>query len=213
MNPNETAQCYWKTTAHYPSYPHLHTRRLADVNFIVSKLSSQKSILDLGCGDGSMLIALREFTDLSSFYAYDLSEQLLTFLRRRWGDDLRLKTCSTDFSTITQLPITDVTLALGSFPYIFSDNELLGLLSKITSPLLIVRTPCTLQENAEIINTFSENLNAQYAAIYRTVEHYTMLLSHYFLITEVTRAYDDSIESPFGTKHYFFTCKRKSNAQ
>lgn len=200
---------FWMSKKKYPNYPNIMKRRLIDTNVVVEKLTNEKSITDIGCGEGSILLSLREFTELQTFEAYDLSEGLLHILIDKWGNYPGLFTYEKNLIDINRSITTDVSLALGSFPYIFNDNDLLKILSMIKSDVFIVRAPCTLNDKDEIINKFSVELGENYSAIYRTVSNYENLLSKYFFVHEVSRAYTDDIESIYGTKHYFFICRRR----
>jgi len=208
MNNYKTALDFWKKRKSYPDYPNTLQRRLVDTNFIVDKLAGAASVLDIGCGEGSMLLSLREFTEIRLFYGYDVSPSLIKRLLDKWGSVPGLKAKVVNLITLKELPITDVTLALGSFPYIFDNDHLHKLLKNIKSNLLIVRAPCTLNKEDEIINKFSEDLGDNYASIYRTVDNYVSILSDHFIVSEISRAYPDEIESKYGTKHFFFVCKK-----
>lgn len=206
-----TATKFWKSREEYPSYPNLAERRLIDIGYIISKVSSEKSVLDLGCGDGSILLCLREFTFIKIFYGCDINSELLRKLADRWGwnTNTDVLTINEDLTNLGELPVVDITLSLGSFPYIFDINDLKNILKAITSNVLIVRVPCTLKDKDEFINKFSKDLGDYYAAVYRTVSSYEKLFSKYFTVKEIIRAYPDEIESKYGTKHFFFYMKKK----
>ena len=156
-----------------------------------------------------MLLLLRELTTIKKFYGYDISSEFINLLKSKWGIYKELNTKVVNFIELPDLPRTDVTLALGSFPYIFDDGILCDVIAQINSNKLIVRTPCTIKKEYEVVNKFSEDLRDNYASVYRTVEGYTEILSDYYVINDVFRAYPDEIESKYGTKQFFFICKRK----
>ena len=211
MNDNEkVAKEFWTCSFDYPSYPNTLKRRLIDTNFVTKYVYDKRSIADIGCGTGSMILALRLFTCVTRFYAYDLSDNFLCDLRDRWGycQDERLTSVPVDFNNFNSDIKADAVLSLGLFPYIFEENKISNLLSKIDSDLLIVRAPCTMKDEDEVINKYSEDLKEDYAAVYRTVDNYIDILSNYFEVINVTRAYPDNIESKYGTKHFFFVCVR-----
>lgn len=210
MEEQQVALDFWKKRKNYPNYPNTLQRRFIDTNFVVDKLVGTSSVLDIGCGEGSMLLSLREFTEIGLFYGYDVSPSLIEKLLARWGNAPGLKAKVVDLVGLEKLPKTDVTLALGSFPYIFNNEHLRKILGNIKSNLLIVRAPCTLDKEDEVINKFSEDLGADYAAVYRTIDNYMSILSEHFIVSEVSRAYPDEIESKYGTKHFFFVCKKGS---
>jgi SAM-dependent methyltransferase len=205
-NYHETAWNFWTNREEYPNYPHALQRRLIDANYVTKRTRLLNSILDLGCGDGSLLLSLREFTQISKFYGYDISKNLLNMLINKWGNCPGLTVKETDFLYDT-LPEVAVTTSFGSFSYVFEDEQLHVLLKNVNSSLLIVRASCTLKKENELIKTFSEDIGAEYASIYRTVNNLISILSEHFIVSEVDRAYPDEIESKYGTKHFFFVCR------
>lgn len=198
----EVARRFWTTINNYPDYPHLLKRRFIDLVCILGKLEDATSITDIGCGDCSMLILLQELTPMKKLYGFDISSKMM-----REVPNLILQV--RDLTKDCELPMTDVTTCFGMFPYIFDEEDLHNILKNVNSDLFIVRSPCTSQETDEYINKFSEELGHKYSAIYRTVESYKNILSSVFTIDEITRAYPDEIESKYGTKHYYFICRRK----
>ena len=208
MDINKVAYNFWTSKEKYPDYPHVLKRRLIDVAHVAPLVQDAQSVLDIGCADGYMLVALREFTKISKFYAYDLSENLLTLLRNKWGNYRFLETKATDLLSVSIFPSVDVTLSLGAFPYIFNDDKLRSMVSRIQSNCFIVRTPCSTDTERIVINKYSEDLGEQYASVYRTVDEYVNVLAEYYNVEDIFRAYPDEIESKYGTKQYFFVCER-----
>lgn len=207
INYYDTAKKFWTDRVDYPNYPYVLHRRLIDLNYVAQRTRSLNSILDLGCGDGSLLLSLREVTQIRKFYGYDISNNLLNMLKNKWGDSPGLTVKETDF-LCDNLPEVDATTSLGSFSYVFEDQQLHDVLNNVNSSLLIVRASCTLKKENELIKTFSQDLGAEYASIYRTVNNLISILNEHFIVSEVDRAYPDEIESKYDTKHFFFLCKR-----
>lgn len=119
-----------------------------------------------------------------------------------------LETKVVNLISLKKLPMTDVTLSLGVFPYIFDNNDLHRILGNIESDLLIVRVPCTFNKEDEIINKFSDDLGENYASIYRTIDNYVSILSDHFVVSEISRAWPDEIESRYGTKQFYFVGRK-----
>jgi SAM-dependent methyltransferase len=204
----EVTQKFWRGLQKYPNYPHLFERRLVDLSFVLGFADGAESILDLGCGDGTLLILLRELSTIKEFHGVDLSETLLGKINARWGDCGSLHLYFTDALILEEFPGTDITTCLGMFPYIFDDQDLYKIISKVRSRTLIVRTPCTLKDEDEYINKFSDDLNANYSAVYRTLVFYKTMLSKIFDVKIISRSYPDEIEGKYGTKHFFFVCEK-----
>lgn len=203
------AKDFWRKRKQYPNYPNIKQRRFLDVSFVLENLEDPNTILDLGCADGYLLIALREFTDARKFYGYDISESLLYEFVLRWGVIKELKTKVCDFTKDINYPQVDLTLSMGLFPYIFNCDDLYNILANIKSNMLIVRAPCTIKDSDEYINTYSSDLNSEYSSIYRTTQSYFSILRIFYTNVYIERAYPDEIESKYGTKQFFFVCERR----
>ncbi len=199
----EVSNKFWTSKKAYPDYPHLLNRRLLDLHFILSNIGKSESILDLGCATCSMLILLRELTKIKTLYGFDISSKMLR------KDEQGLIVRSADLTKKNILPITDITYCFGMFPYIFDEKDLLSILSNIKSDIFLVRCPCTERDENEYINKYSDRLNDNYSAIYRTIDSYKVLFSKFFNITKIIRSYPDEIESKYRTKHYYFIGKLK----
>lgn len=200
------ARNFWESRDIYPDYPNTLQRRLIDTNIIAPIACKYGSVFDMGCGDGSMLLSLREFTNITVFQGCDLSQNMVNRLKSKWGSYPGLDVFIGDVLSENRKYTADIFLSLGVFPYIFYDEDIAGILDRVESEIIIVRAPCTLKKEDETINKYSEDLKADYAAIYRTVDHYIEVLSSRFIVRDCFRAYPDSIESKYGTKHFFFIC-------
>lgn len=192
---------FWKTIDQYPDYPHLLKRRFLDLTFILEHYNNAKSFLDVGCADCSMLILLKELTPIKQFYGVDISDKLMRDLP--WAI-LKVE----DLTKTVTLPKTDVTISFGMFPYIFKEKDLITILENVRSDLFLVRVPCTMQDEDDYINKFSEELDNEYSSIYRTTDSYVRILSKEFNVQLVFRSYPDEIEGKYNTKHYYFVCRR-----
>lgn len=204
---SKTAEEFWKTREEYPPVTCNFTRRYLDLGIVLKYINNVTSILDLGCGEGQLLLMLRELTDIKDYYGYDLSQVFIDNLVRRWGDCPGLKAVATNLITTEGLPKTDMCVCMGALLYVLDDADLKHLLSNILSDLLIMRVPCSLDQRMEI-NKFSEDYGADYAAVYRTIPEYMAILSEFFKVQSIDRCYPDEIESKYGTKQFFFVCTR-----
>jgi len=203
----QTAKDFWTTRSGYPPYDHVEERRLEDIKYIAPRILHAKSLLDLGCGDGKISLILSHLTKISNFTLVDHSRGILD---RRTISALTLSKFNfipMDLSKVNKLLAVDAVICLGLFPYIFSNEDLSNLLESLNTKRLIVRTPCTLFDQDEVINTHSRALNAQYAAIYRTLKNTIEIIEKHFKVVEADRIYPDSIESKFGTKQFIFNCQ------
>ncbi len=195
---SEDAKRYWKDQAEYP-FPFTKLRRIHELNYLLPRLQEVggKSLLDLGCGDGSLLECLIRLTDFQEFHGYDIAGKLLAEI------DPRVTTRVYDLTEPGPLPDVDVTIIAGVIQYVFEDEIVARVLSLVRSPKVFIRSTCSLEREDEHLHKDG------YASLYRTLPHTLELISQAFKVTAVDRVYPDSIESPFGTKQFYFEAHRE----
>jgi SAM-dependent methyltransferase len=206
---SKTAEKFWETRKEYPPVIYNFQRRYLDLGMILKYIDGVDSILDLGCGEGQNLLMLRELTGIKSYCGYDLSKAFIKNLKKRWGKYPGLKARVANFTTTSILPKTDMCICMGAMLYVLDDNDLKHMLSNVKSEIFICRVPCNLESNRLEIDKFSEEFDADYAAVYRTIPEYISILSEFFNIKSIDRCYPDDIESDHGTKQFFFVCERR----
>lgn len=204
---SKSAEKFWKTRKKYPPFVYSFQRRYLDLGIVLNYIDGINSILDLGCGEGQILLMLRELTDIKNYYGYDISKFFISNLVKRWGDYPGLTTKEINFKVIDKLPETDMCICMGVMPYIFDDN-LKFLLSNIKSKIFICHMPCNLEPTRITIDKFSKELEDNYAAVYRTIPEYISILSEFFNIKSINRCYPDKIESNYGSKQFYFICDK-----
>jgi hypothetical protein len=195
----ETATEYWKKVKEYP-FPFTRQRRIHELNYLIPRLerTSAKSLLDLGCGDGSLLECLLRLTDLEELHGYDVAEDLLA------GIDPRVTTSVYDLGDPGPLPEVDATIIAGVIQYVFDDEAVARVLSLVRSPIVWIRSTCTLRDEDEAVERDG------YASLYRTLPRTHGLIARHFEVVAVDRVYPDEIESPFGTKQFYFEGRRRT---
>lgn len=205
MNGTEQIVAYdfWKNSTKYPDYGNIKNRRLYELNYLVPRLSGN-SLLDLGCGDGSLINCLINLTEFKDVYAFDLSENLL----KNVHPSVSTKTFNCYKDNLSDLPVVDSTIIAGMVQYIFKDSVIEKVISSIKTKQLFLRSACSTDKRI-IINTFSKKLNSKYSSVYRTVDEITLILKQYVNIESIDRIYPDEIESTFGTKQYYFYGTKK----
>lgn len=206
---SKTAEKFWKTRKDYPPVIYNFQRRYLDLGVTLKYTDNINSILDLGCGEGQILLMLRELTNIKSYYGYDLSQFFINNLISRWGNCPGLNAQATDFTTLDGFPKTDMCICMGVMLYIFDDEILKHMVSNISSELFIVRVPCNLESDRTEIDKFSKDYGANYAAVYRTIPEYISILSEFFIVKSINRCYPDEIESKYDSKQFFFVCERR----
>jgi cytidyltransferase-like protein len=211
------ANTFWSTLNEYPSYmtdEKRSARTMLDVAWIMQHINNDaSSVCDLGGGDGFFALKLIEamksakrdidltLVDGSSFLCELASKRLHEHNANIIQADLAKQTY--------EPPTTDITLSMGVVIYMFADDDVIMFLSKIKSKELILRVPCSMTGERIEVDTYSEQLGSDYAALYRTEQQMVELLKHSFDIVDQARCYPDEIESSFGTKQYIFHCIKK----
>src|SRR6185436_17953821 len=189
----QAATDFWKAQAQYP-FAFTRRRRIHELNYLVPRLAKTggKRLLDLGCGDGSLLECLLRMTDFEEFYGYDVAADLLKDI------DPRVRTAVFDIAHPGALPDVDAVIVAGVIQYVFDDAVVESLFARLSAPIIWVRSTCTLQAQAERV------VKDGYASHYRTVPETLALLSRHHDITAIDRIYPDELESAFGTKQFYF---------
>jgi len=193
----QTASDFWKSQSQYP-FAFTRKRRIHELNYLVPRLAKVpgKRLLDLGCGDGSLLECLLRLTDFEEFHGCDIAADLLKDI------DPRVRTSVFDIAHPSALPEVDAAIVAGVIQYVFDDAQVDALFASLQSPVVWVRSTCTLQSRAERV------VKDGYASNYRTVPETFELLSRHYKVTAVDRVYPDEIESAFGTKQFYFEARR-----
>lgn len=198
MNGKNIAKKFWDREK-YPDYGHIKQRRLLELNWLLPRLSG-KTLLDVGCGDGSLGNCLLELTDLK-ITGCDFSEKMM--------HSARFPTFVYDAYSGAALPVADQTIIAGVIQYLFEDKAVVSLLEAVKSPVLFLRTACTLKDQTEVVNHHSEKLGEEYSSRYLTLEKTLELVNKVFRVEDVVRIYPDSLESAFGTKQFYIKGRKR----
>jgi len=207
------AREFWTTQESYPSYDYLEERCFCDARFILSHIQGCRSYLDLGCGEGNTALMLLDLCEVTKFYMIDQNPHFLKNLERVWDHceaqpQLNIQVGDILASGAWTLPATDVTVLFGVLPYIFTSGSVKDLLENIHSNLVLIRTPCAIEQSL-LFNNYSEKLQDEYAAYYRSLPETVELISQSLDIQEMVRIWPDNIESAYGTRQYAFVCRRR----
>jgi SAM-dependent methyltransferase len=206
MQKEQVSKAFWEGTEFYPSYPFVKERRKYEIDYLLTHIPSEtKSLLDLGCGNGSTTILLRELTYIEKYFCYDIGPGMLATIKGNRDSELVTKVWDANDGDFN-FPEADVTISMNMFPCIFDDDVIEDIVKNIKSDTFLTRVTCE-KERLEI-NKFSEDLGHHFAACYRTVGEYVNIFSKYYSTVNVVRAFPDAIESNYGSKQMFFECKR-----
>ena len=182
-----------------------------EIRLVVDQVDSpeEKTLLDLGCGDGRQLVELaRSFCKV---IGVDFADGLLKLARRRL-DDAGLSGDLVECDVVqyeTDQPI-DVILLSGLLPSI-DDEQAARVAKKLqrhsrTGVQLFVRTSVGLEGRIDVVNQYSTELQSRYTAYYRTDEETIELFAnHGWQLKRSEMLYQHRADS--GVKWYQFGAK------
>jgi cyclopropane fatty-acyl-phospholipid synthase-like methyltransferase len=163
-------------------------------------------LLDLGCGDGALLNCLVELTDFKEYHGYDFAVHLIKNLNSK----VKARNFNVYEDDLNSLPEVDNIICAGMLPFVFEDEVIDKMYASLRTKKLFLRTPCTLKNEDEYVNVYSEKLKSNYSSKYRTVSNVLKTLEKHFIVESIDRIYPDNIESEFDTKQFYFCARSKS---
>jgi cyclopropane fatty-acyl-phospholipid synthase-like methyltransferase len=161
--------------------------------FIDSDLSG--TFLDFGAGYGEWSLYFRKKFD--RIIAYELSQTMCDIFREKIREQSinNIKVIQTDVSGIARVPPFRTALLSGILIYL-SDNDVGKILSQLyqasqNNAAIILRDSTGLNGDFSIDGTFSDALNQNYYAFYRSREHYIRLFNeHGFYLVDDKDMFD-----------------------
>ena len=187
------------------------------------RLDSNSCVLDLACGAGRWLEALP--INISKYRGIDFSDGLIEIARSRntrpnaeffTGSILEADTIlANDKGSFNRV------LMMGLFPCL-NDSDTLSVLSTIPSLMvntdvgggvICIRASIGIDERLTLKDFYSEELQSDYEAIYRTRDEYMEMFARTlfpagFAVTDQGLMYDDSLNNRKETTQYYFIIER-----
>ncbi|GJE13885.1 MULTISPECIES: class I SAM-dependent methyltransferase [Methylobacterium] len=215
-------QCDYSATMYQDRSPDLVTARDRHEKSAVLPLIGHGAglrVLDIGCGVGRWADAF--VGQAAAYLGIDFSEELIQIARRRVPerpDFAFQRGAAQDLATaeLAIAPPFDVFLIAGVFAYL-NDDDVLACLRALpplaaATATVCIREPVGIEARLSLIGEFSEELDCNYSAVYRTVPEYAELidrgLSCGFTLTKQQRLLPSSLENRRETTQHVFLVTR-----
>jgi SAM-dependent methyltransferase len=184
----------------------------------LARQRSGQHILDLGCGTGRWTAAL---ADIASHYVgLDFCEEFLNEARRAAPATAAGQTVRYEHADLSQgLPDSvramsfDSVIVAGVLLYL-NDADALSLLQQIAvrmnpDGLLYIREPLGLASRLTLKEHFSDDLNAEYSSVYRSLAEFRQMLDdvaqrHGLSLSDSDGLYPPELDNRSDTRQYYF---------
>jgi SAM-dependent methyltransferase len=198
-----------------------HAAELARVKALLAP-ESHGRVLDIGCGTGRWGVALAD--TLSGYLGLDFCEDFLEAGRKSVAaleKPGRFNWKQWDVSSGTLPPecagAFDLQIVAGVFIYLNDDHVrgLMQAMAQAAAPLakIYIREPLGVTERLTLDKEFSQDLNTQYSAIYRSIEEFEALLDAIFTpqgfaLRERADLYPEAMNNRADTRQRFYLLTR-----
>jgi len=176
-----------------------------DLSLIKKFIDSSSNVLDLGCGGCIITNELEPF--VNSILAVDKYSGFFKFRK----DSPKIETMISDITDFRCEKKFDVILIFGVLNYV-SREQAKSVYERCFEMLtnkgvLIVKHQMGLNEDI-VVESFSEELNQQYCAVYRNREQEKKDMENAGFTLEIVDIYPKSFNKWENTHHYAFVCKK-----
>jgi len=183
-------------------------------------ISSKSRILDLACGIGRWADAIN--INIEEYCGVDFSEGLIELARKRNQKDFASFYCGSinhidSVLKENQKGKYNIILMVGILMYL-NDDDLQSVLTQVEqvcekNAVICIREPIALQERLTLKNFYSDELQDNYNAIYRTkeeLEHFftDSLIGKGFKVTQEDFLFSDALDNRKETSQYFYILSR-----
>lgn len=181
-------------------------------------------VLDVGCGVGRWGDLVVPLLTTGRYVGVDYVEYFLDLAREHFQDNTVTRFCRGEFRDITEVlkengvyEEYNVILLNGILMYI-NEGELTTCLRQADDllrdgGLLYIKESVGMEERLTLKEFYSEELNAEYNVIYRSLKEYTAIISEYFLRREYTlltcqATWDAVVDYDKETSNWFWILKK-----
>ena len=181
-------------------------------------LSGCESILDVGCGIGRWADAL--YGKVGSYLGTDFTDGFIEVASSRCRDKEKFVFLQADARNLANVGIEnkfDIVIIAGLFIYL-NDEDFVKVLHNIlklvpSSARIVIREPLALEKRLTLKKVWSEDLNSNYSAIYRSVEEFEFVLNKTlgvegFKISTHGPLYPRALANRVDTQQFYYILER-----
>jgi 2-polyprenyl-3-methyl-5-hydroxy-6-metoxy-1,4-benzoquinol methylase len=178
-------------------------------------LIKSTKVLDIGCGIGRWAKTMAPL--VHKYHGTDLMPQFIDIAKEECKEFSNVT-----FQSISAQEITDTSID-GKFNLIFisglliylNDNEIRNLFNVLNSYMenhcqILIREPIGIEERLTLNKVWSEELQCEYSAVYRTVQEYKELFLNFQNTKCIisSRLYEQNLNNREETAHYYFILEK-----
>lgn len=178
-------------------------------------LTKSTKVLDIGCGIGRWAKTIAPLVDI--YHGTDLMKEFIDIAKEECKEFQNVS-----FQAISAQEIDSSSIS-GKFNLIFisglliylNDSEIKNLFHVLSGYAekdcrILIREPIAVTERLTLNKVWSEELQCEYSAVYRTLDEYKELFGYFngFVLFENQKLYETNLNIREETMHYYFVLTR-----
>ncbi len=164
----------------------------------IKKFILNKSILEAGCGTGRWTSKFIKYA--SSIDAYEKDSQLIKFAKKKYGENKKINFINKSITKINLKKKFDVIISIALIHYLNDReyNSLFNNIKKISkkNTIIIFRESMSIKYDFELFRYYSEILNTEYSAHYRSIENIKDKLGKKFILVDEQKIFNPELKKP-----------------
>jgi len=192
------------------------SRDIAEKDILLPKLKlgTNARILDVGCGTGRWLDCLSD--NFEYYHGIDISKGFISYAQNKFNNRLNINFSvneinELDLKTLGVDKKFNLLLCMGVLIYI-NDCDLIKALKSINVMMsdfsqLVFREPISVFDRLTLVDEYSEDMQQNYSAIYRTKDELIQFFNLYldnFKVVESKELFNSALNNRKETQQYYF---------